>query len=80
MRKSYRDGKHYRERAEECRVLAELFLEPALRAKMLKVANDYERMGVDADNIVREVRELKLAFNLHELPRAMRSVRDHRRQ
>jgi hypothetical protein len=49
MLKSYRDAKHYRERAEECRVLAEILATGELRAKMLKVAADYEEMAVTAE-------------------------------
>jgi hypothetical protein len=48
--KSYRDGKHYRERAEECRVIAEILGTSELRKKMLKVAADYEQMADLADN------------------------------
>src|SRR5215471_7257941 len=47
--KSYLDGKHFRARAEECRTIAELFSNPDARAKMLRVAADYERMALTAD-------------------------------
>jgi hypothetical protein len=48
-KKSYWDGKHYRERAEECRVVADILATGELRAKMLKVAADYERMADTAE-------------------------------
>jgi hypothetical protein len=45
----YRDGKYYRGRAEECRVVGEILATPALRSKMLKIAADYERLADAAD-------------------------------
>ena len=51
MGKPSRDGKHYRERAEECRVVAELLVTIELRKKMLDVAADYERMAEAADKL-----------------------------
>lgn len=54
MHKVYRDGKHYRERAEECRVIAEILATPLLRQKMLKIAADYERMADDADKAIND--------------------------
>ena len=46
MRKaSYRDATHYRSRAEECRTIAELFSNPEMRQKMMKVAAEYEQMA-----------------------------------
>ena len=74
MRKSYRDGKHYRARAEECRTIAWRFLASEARTKLLQVAADYERMAVSADNLVRDIRELKLAFDPHAPRRVMRLV------
>jgi hypothetical protein len=53
-KKSYRDGNHYRERAEECRVLAEILVTSELRAKMLNVASDYEQMADSADKLADE--------------------------
>jgi hypothetical protein len=49
--KLYGDSKHYRERAEECRVLAEILATVELRDKMLKIAADYERMAEAADKL-----------------------------
>ena len=51
--RSHLDGKHFRARAEECRTIAELFSNPETRAKMLKVAADYERMADSADELER---------------------------
>ena len=42
---SYRDANHYRARSEECRTIAERFLDDDTRKKMLNVAADYERMA-----------------------------------
>jgi hypothetical protein len=50
MRKICRDGKHYRKRAEECRVVGEILATVGLRAKMRKIAADYECMANAADN------------------------------
>jgi hypothetical protein len=49
--KLYGDSKHYRERAEECRVLAEILFTVELRDKMLKIAADYERLAQAADKL-----------------------------
>jgi hypothetical protein len=49
--KLYGDSKHYRERAEECRVLAEILATVDLREKMLRIAADYERMAEAADKL-----------------------------
>jgi hypothetical protein len=49
VNKLYGDSKHYRERAEECRVLAEILATVKLRDKMLQIAADYERMAEAAD-------------------------------
>jgi hypothetical protein len=46
-----KDGRHYRERAKECRVLAEILTTVELRDKMLKIAADYERMAEAADKL-----------------------------
>jgi hypothetical protein len=51
MSKIYRDGRHYRERAKECRVVAEILATVALREKMLRIAADYDRMAEAADNL-----------------------------
>jgi hypothetical protein len=54
-KKSYRDGNHYRERAEECRVIAEILATGELHAKMLNVAAEYEQMADLADEPADEV-------------------------
>jgi len=51
MDKRYRDSNHYRERAEECRTIAEILATVELRDKMLKIAADYERMAEAADKL-----------------------------
>jgi hypothetical protein len=51
MAQIYRGGKHYRERAEECRVLAEILATVELREQMLTIAADYERMADTADKL-----------------------------
>ena len=55
MAKVCRDGAHYRERAEECRVIAEILSTIDLREKMLKIAADYERMADAADKASTDV-------------------------
>jgi hypothetical protein len=54
-KKSYREGKHYQERAKECRAIAEILATGELRAKMLNVAAEYERMADLADELADEV-------------------------
>jgi hypothetical protein len=49
MANSYRDGKYYRARAEECRTLAETLETLELREQMQKIAADYERMALALD-------------------------------
>ena len=56
----YGDGKHYRERAEECRVIAEILACVELRDKMLKIAADYESMANTVDSLTHDdVRTLR---------------------
>lgn len=55
----YRDGQHYRERAKECRVIAEILSVVELREKMLKIAADYERMANAADQANDDLRTLR---------------------
>jgi hypothetical protein len=43
------DPKHWRDRAEEARVLAELIADPKSRQQMVAVAEAYERMASRAD-------------------------------
>jgi hypothetical protein len=50
----YGDGKHYRERAEECRVVAEILASVDLRDKMLVIAADYERMADTVDYVTHD--------------------------
>ena len=45
-----KDGRHYRERAKECRVVAEILATVKLREKMLRIAADYERMAEAVDD------------------------------
>jgi hypothetical protein len=49
MARAYRDGKYYRERAEECRAIAGILTTVDLRDKMLRIATDYERLAEAAD-------------------------------
>jgi hypothetical protein len=48
--KYYRSSGQYRERAEECRVVAQILAAVELREQMLKFAADYERLAETADN------------------------------
>jgi hypothetical protein len=43
------DSRAWRARAEECRAIADTFENPETRAKMLAVADDYERMAGNAE-------------------------------
>jgi hypothetical protein len=68
MDTNYLDGKHYRERAEECRVVAQILATAethgtnqqfcyVLSAQMLKVAADYERIAEIADKLTDDAAE-----------------------
>jgi len=52
------DVKHYRLRAEECRAIAEDYLDADARRVMLKVAADYEQMAKTADQLDSDIAEL----------------------
>ena len=45
------DSRSWRARAEECRALAELFIQPETRRKMLALAADYDHMADRAERI-----------------------------
>jgi len=49
MTRPYRDGNHYRARAEECRTVGDILATREMRDKMHRIAEDYERMAVAAD-------------------------------
>ena len=63
MRKGFRDGQHYRARADECRGNCGAVLTLRTRENMLQLAAEYEEIADFADNLVRDVRELKLPFH-----------------
>jgi hypothetical protein len=48
--KYYRSSEQYRERAEECRVVAQILAAVELREQMLEFAADYERLADTVDN------------------------------
>jgi hypothetical protein len=58
MAKPYRDGKYYRQRAQECRVVAEILSSINLRHTMLKIAADYERLAESADKVISDARDV----------------------
>jgi hypothetical protein len=70
MHKNYLEGKYYRVRAEECRVLAQTLAVAetrtkqelcfVLRARMLRVADDYELMAEIAENFTDDSGEPEL--------------------
>jgi len=70
MRRNYLEGKYYRVRAEERRVLAQMLAVTetrtkqelcfVLRARMLRVADDYELMAEIAENFTDDAEEPKL--------------------
>jgi hypothetical protein len=47
----YKSSEHYHSRAEECRTIADLFHNETTRAKMLIVADDYDKMARSAETI-----------------------------
>jgi hypothetical protein len=51
MPKSNLDGQHLRGRAEECRKKANQYYDVSARDKMLKLADNYERMADTADEV-----------------------------
>jgi hypothetical protein len=48
--KYYRSSEQYRERAEECRVVAQILAAVELREQMLALAADYERLAETVDH------------------------------
>lgn len=48
----YKTSKHYKERAEECRTLADWLTREDLRQRMLRTAEDYERMAEAVEWII----------------------------
>jgi hypothetical protein len=70
MHTNYLEGKYYRARAEECRGLAQILAVAetrtkqelcfVLRARMLKVADDYELMAEIAENFTDDAEEPEL--------------------
>jgi hypothetical protein len=48
------DARAWRARAEECRAIADTFENAETRAKMYRVAEDYERMAENAEPRARE--------------------------
>jgi len=70
MRKaSYRDANHYRQRADECRAIAEEYLHGDTREKMLKVAIEYQVMADSVDDLARVVDELNEQTPVHSRSR-----------
>jgi hypothetical protein len=53
------DPEHWRQRAEEARVLAEQMSDAASREKMLGIAKDYERLAERAEQRAQEKRKEK---------------------
>ena len=58
MRNGYIDGKYYRARAEECRTIAETYLDADARKVMLRIASDYQRMAECTDQLESDIAEL----------------------
>jgi len=58
MSRGNTDGKYYRLRAEDCRTVAEDYLEADARRVMLKVAAGYEQMAKTADQLDSDIAEL----------------------
>jgi hypothetical protein len=50
------DPKHWRERAEEARVVADAMTDEKTKKMMLRIANDYETMAKRAERLARPKR------------------------
>jgi len=71
---SYRDANHYQARADECRAVAEQFLNGDARNTMLKVATSYDRMADSAAETASIVDELDEHTPAHSYGRKFRSA------
>lgn len=49
VREAMPASQHYRARAEECRLQAELFRDERAQVQMLRLANDYDRKAAQAE-------------------------------
>jgi hypothetical protein len=53
---SIHDGKHWRGRAEEMRALADLMHHAETKAKVIKLAEDYEKLATKAERAAQKSR------------------------
>jgi hypothetical protein len=62
------DAKAWRARAEECRAIADTFDNPETRAKMYRVAADYERMAERAERRAQEAADKEATLPVPSTP------------
>jgi hypothetical protein len=60
----------YRLRAEECRTVAERFRDAETRRKLLKIADEYDRMATQAATLEIQLQEIAASAPLSRHPKS----------